>query len=67
MLFPIVINWQTGEVRPHPAAMSMMMATLAGVPLTTIQTLEAKDWSTCAIALQSFFTPGAQALTYLHS
>jgi hypothetical protein len=60
--FPIHINWQTGEVRPNPPAMGAIMSTLAQVPVSTIQSMDAEDFSTCAHALMGFFLPGAQAM-----
>jgi hypothetical protein len=59
--FPIHINWQTGEVRPNPPAMGAIMSTLAKVPVSTIQSMDAEDFSTCAHALMGFFVPGVQA------
>ena len=60
--YPIIINWQTGQVTPNPKVMGDMMATLAAVPPSTIRMLDAEDWSTCAYALMGFFPPGAQAM-----
>ncbi|MCA1452835.1 phage tail assembly protein [Bradyrhizobium sp. BRP22] len=62
--YPINIDWSTGQVRPNPAVMGMMMSTLAQVPPSTIKALDAEDWSTCAHALMGFFPPGAQAMQY---
>ena len=62
--YPIVINWQTGQVTPHPKVMGEMMAVLASVPPSTIKSMDAQDWSTCAHALMGFFPPGAQAMQY---
>ena len=62
--YPIVINWQTGEIRPNPSVMGQMMSTLAMVPPSTIKALDAEDWSTCAHALMGFFPPGAQAMQF---
>jgi hypothetical protein len=62
--YPIHINWQTGEVRPNPPAMGEMMSLLAAVPPSTIKSMGAEDWSTCAHALMGFFPPGAQAMRY---
>jgi hypothetical protein len=41
-----------------------MMSVLAAVPPSTIKALSAKDWSTCAHALMSFFPPGQQAMQF---
>jgi hypothetical protein len=60
--YPIHIDWATGTVRPNPPAMGQMMSTLAAVPPSTIKSMDAEDWSTCAFALQGFFPPGAQAM-----
>jgi Phage tail assembly chaperone proteins, E, or 41 or 14 len=62
--YPIIINWQTGQVTPNPKVMGEMMSTLASVPPSTIRALDAEDWSTCAHALMGFFPPGAQAMQY---
>ena len=37
--------------------MSAMMSVLAAVPPSSIKMLHARDWITCAMALQSFFLP----------
>ena len=62
--YPIIIDFTTGRVTPHPRFMGEMMATLAAVPPSTIKSMDAKDWSTCAYALMGFFPPGAQAMQY---
>jgi Phage tail assembly chaperone proteins, E, or 41 or 14 len=62
--YPIVINWTTGQITPNPKVMGEIMSTLAGVPPSTIRSLDAEDWSTCAHALMGFFPPGAQAMQY---
>ena len=62
--YPIVINWTTGQVTPNPRVMGEIMSTLASVPPSTIRSLDAEDWSTCAHALMGFFPPGAQAMQY---
>jgi Phage tail assembly chaperone proteins, E, or 41 or 14 len=60
--YPIVIDWQTGRVTPHPEVMGNMMSVLAEVPPSTIKMLSGADFSTCAFRLMGFFTPGAQAM-----
>jgi Phage tail assembly chaperone proteins, E, or 41 or 14 len=60
--YPIIIDWGTGRVTPHPKVMSDMMSVLASVPPSTIRQLDAEDWATCAYALMGFFPPGAQAM-----
>jgi hypothetical protein len=60
--YPIHIDWTTGLIRPNPPAMGDMMATLAAVPPSTIKSMDAEDWSTCAHALMGFFPPGVQAM-----
>ncbi|MET3996000.1 hypothetical protein ABID65_007672 [Bradyrhizobium sp. S3.9.2] len=62
--YPIHIDWATGQVRPNPPAMGQMMSLLAAVPPSTIQSMDAEDWSTCAHALMGFFPPGAQAMQF---
>ena len=62
--YPIVINWHTGQVTPNPKVMGEMMSMLANVPPSTIKSMDAEDWSTCAHALLGFFPPGAQAMQY---
>ena len=62
--YPIHIDWTTGQVRPNPPAMGEMMSVLAAVPPSTIKSLDAEDWSTCAHALMGFFPPGAQAMQF---
>src|SRR5262245_965202 len=62
--YPFVINWSTGQVTPNPRVMGDMMSLLANVPPSTIKSLDAEDWSTCAHALMGFFPPGAQAMRY---
>jgi hypothetical protein len=48
--YPIHIDWSTGQVRPNPPS--------------TIASMDAEDWSTCAHALMGFFPPGAQAMQF---
>jgi len=55
--YPLLIDFNTGEVRLNPMPMGMIMSTLAQVPPSTIRLLTAKDWSTCAVALLGFFLP----------
>lgn len=62
--YPIHIDWSTGQVRPNPPAMGQMMSLLAVVPPSTIASMDAEDWSTCAHALMGFFPPGAQAMQF---
>jgi hypothetical protein len=62
--YPIVINWQSGQITPNPTVMGAMMSVLAAVPPSTIKSLDSEDWSTCAHALMGFFPPGAQAMQY---
>ena len=62
--YPIHIDWATGQVRPNPPAMGDMMSRLAAVPPSTIENMDAEDWSTCAHALMGFFPPGAQAMQF---
>lgn len=62
--YPIHIDWNTGVVRPNPPAMGQMMSLLAAVPPSTIEKMDAEDWSTCAHALMGFFPPGAQAMQF---
>lgn len=62
--YPIHIDWSTGQVRPNPPAMGQMMSLLAAVPPSTIASMDAEDWSTCAHALMGFFPPGAQAMQF---
>lgn len=62
--YPININWTTGQVTPNPKVMGEIMSQLASVPPSTIRSLDAEDWSTCAHALMGFFPPGAQAMQY---
>jgi len=60
--YPITIDWPTGRVTPNSPVMGAMMSTLATVPPSTIKSLDAEDFSTCAHALMGFFTPGIQAM-----
>jgi Phage tail assembly chaperone proteins, E, or 41 or 14 len=60
--YPIIIDWETGNVRPNPVVMGKMMSVLAAVPPSTIKAMDAEDWSTCAHALMGFFPPGVQAM-----
>jgi hypothetical protein len=62
--YPIVIDWTTGRVTPHPECMGRMMGRLADVPPSTIKSMDAMDFATCAHALMPFFPPGAQAMQY---
>ena len=62
--YPVVINWQTGQVTPNPPVMGQMMSLLAQVPPSTIKALDAEDFATCAHALMGFFVPGSQAMQY---
>jgi len=62
--YPIHIDWNTGVVRPNPPAMGQIMSLLAAVPPSTIASMDAEDWSTCAHALMGFFPPGAQAMQF---
>jgi len=62
--WPVNIDWQTGVVTPNPEVMGDVMSTLAAVPPSTIKSLKAKDFSTCAHALMGFFVPDAQAMQY---
>jgi hypothetical protein len=60
--YPIVIDWESGRITPNPVVMGHMMSVLAAVPPSTIKSLDAEDWSTCAHALMGFFPPGVQAM-----
>jgi hypothetical protein len=57
--YPININWQSGEITVNPPVMGDM-SLLASVPPSTIKSMDAEDWSTCAYALMRFFPPGVQ-------
>jgi|SRR5882724_9448661 len=54
---PVTINWDTGEVIPIPSAMGQVMVMLAAVPPSTIASMDSEDFTACAYALASFFTP----------
>jgi hypothetical protein len=56
--YPIVINYQLGQVLPNPAVMGPLMSLLGNVPLSTIKELDAEDWSSAAFKLVGFFAPG---------
>lgn len=57
---PVNIDFLSSE---HPKAtfdskmMTQMMATLAGVPPSTIRQMNTRDWNTAAYSLASFFMP----------
>ena len=62
--WPVNIDWTTGIVTPNPEIMANVMSVLAAVPPSTIDAMDAEDWSTCAHALMGFFPPGAQAMQF---
>ena len=60
---PVQFTWVASEdgggvqVTYNAKAMTAMMSLLAAVPPSSIKMLYARDWITCAMALQSFFLP----------
>ncbi|MBN9430814.1 MAG: phage tail assembly protein [Bosea sp.] len=55
---PVIWNPATqsiDDVRFDEAKMNKMIATLAGVPLSTVEKLPAHDWSVCAWTVAGFF------------
>jgi Phage tail assembly chaperone proteins, E, or 41 or 14 len=58
--YPISINWQSGEITVNPPVMGEMMSLLAAVPPSSIKSMDAEDWATCAYALMRFFPPDVQ-------
>lgn len=55
---PVIYNPATesiDDVRFDEAKMNKMIATLAGVPLSTVEKLPAHDWSICAWTIAGFF------------
>ncbi len=49
-----------GRTEIDAKAMSAMIARLAKVPITAVQSLRAADWNQCAMIVAGFLSPGAQ-------
>lgn len=57
---PVHVDY-SGEARVEVSAMRHMMAALAGVLPPDIDTLDPRDWNSCAYRLRGFFLPDPTA------
>ena len=49
--YPFSYDLATNETKPVPGPMGRIMSTLAQVPLSTIQSMDADDFSFCSLSL----------------
>ena len=59
-IYPVHIDFATGDVRPVPVAMGRIMSMLAQVPMKTIETMDSEDFARCSFELSHFFLPATR-------